>query len=230
MRILAIGAHPDDVEFGVGGLLIKEAEKGSQIKVVICSLGEAGTNGTPEGRKQEATAAAKFYNAEIEFLDFGGDSHMEYTPQNGFQIAKVMREFKPDIVLAPSLTENQHPDHLTVAKLTHDACRYARYGGLAELKSSPVHKIGALYYYSSSSEWDKGPQIIVDVTAVHGKWEQAMQAHRSQMKTRAYLDLVNSKAQALGKSIGVDYAVGLRANDPIRVDCLSDLELSSRNY
>jgi LmbE family N-acetylglucosaminyl deacetylase len=48
-KILAIGAHPDDVEFGVAGLLIKEIEMGAQVKIVITSLGEAGSNGTPEG-------------------------------------------------------------------------------------------------------------------------------------------------------------------------------------
>ena len=183
----AIGAHPDDVEFGVGGLLIKEAGTGSQIKIVVCSLGEAGSNGTPEGRKQEATEAAKFYNAEIEFLNFGGDCHITNKPENGIELAGIIREFKPNVVLAPSLTENQHPDHLTVAKIARDAARYARYGGLQELNSLPVHKIGALYFYPSSAEWDKRPDIIIDVTEQHDKWEQAMKAHTSQMKTRGYL-------------------------------------------
>ncbi|MDD4989492.1 MAG: PIG-L family deacetylase, partial [Candidatus Pacebacteria bacterium] len=66
-KILVFGAHPDDVEFGCGGLLIKEIENGSKVKIVVCSLGEAGTNGTPEGRKNEAEEAAKFIGAEIEF-------------------------------------------------------------------------------------------------------------------------------------------------------------------
>ena len=70
-------------------------------------------------------------------------------------LAKIFRQFKPNIVLAPSLSENQHPDHLNIAKCARDAARFARYGGLIELKDLPVHKINSLYYYGSSAEWDR---------------------------------------------------------------------------
>lgn len=230
MNILAIGAHPDDIEFGVGGLMIKESKKGSRIKYAICSLGEAGTSGTPAGRKAEAVAAARHARASVEFLNFGGDCHIEASPKNGIAIAKIIRKFKPDAVLAPSQTANQHPDHKTVSDLARNACRLARYGGLRELKSLPVHKVSALYFYPSSAEWDKKPDIVIDVSAEHKEWEEAMSRHKSQMRTRSYLNLVSSKAAYTGSSIGVKYAIGLWANDPIRTGCLSDLKLSSRNY
>jgi len=230
-KILAIGAHPDDIEFGgAAALLIKEVQKGSQAKAVVCSLGEAGTNGTPQGRKKESINAAKIIGAEIEFLEMGGDCHIEYKPQNSIKIAKVIRQYKPNIVLAQSLSHNQHPDHKNLTLVVRDACRLARYGGLKELKKLPVHKISALYFYGSSAEWDKKPDIVIDVTDIHSKWEKTMLAHTSQMKTRGYLNLVNSKAVALGASIGVKYAIGLWTNDPVRLDNLSDLSLSSRNY
>ncbi len=230
MKILAIGAHPDDVEFGAAPLLIKEIQKGNQAKIAVCSLGEAGTSGTPQGRKKEATDAANAIGAEIEFLNLGGDCHIECNPRNGFKIAAILRKFKPNIVLAPSLMENQHPDHLNLAKLTRDACRFARYGGLKELKSLPTHKVGMLYYYGSSAEWDKKPDLLVDVTDVERQWQKAMACHKSQMKTKQYIDLIFSKSRALGASCGVKYAVGLYSNDPIRLDRLSDITLSSRNY
>src|ERR1700752_4169687 len=113
-KILAIGAHPDDVEFGVGGLLIKEIGLGAKVKIVVCSLGEAGSNGTPEGRRKEGQSAAKYIGAEFEHVPMGGDCHIEDSPKNRMEIAEIIREWKPDIVLAPSLTENQHPDHLAV--------------------------------------------------------------------------------------------------------------------
>lgn len=81
MKLLAFGAHPDDLEFGIGGLMIKEIEKGNNVKYIVCSLGEAGSAGTPEGRKQESIEAAKISGAEIEFLDFGGDCHIQYNPK-----------------------------------------------------------------------------------------------------------------------------------------------------
>ena len=230
MKILAVGAHPDDIEFGCGGIIIKEAEKGNQIKYLVCSLGEAGSSGTPQSRKNESLAAAKLTGAEIEFLDMGGDCHIINTPKNAFKIAEIIRKFKPNIILAPILTENQHPDHSAVAKMARDASRFARYGGLKELKKYPVHKIDSVYYYRSAVDFENPPNVIIDVTSVHKKWEQAMMCHKSQMKTRSYLDLVNSRASALGKSIRTGYAIALWTNDPIQVENISDLTLSSRNY
>ncbi len=228
-KILAFGAHPDDVEFGCGGLLIKEIKNGAQVKIVIGSLGEAGTNGTPESRKAEAEAAAKFIGAEIECIDMGGDCHILNTPENRIRLAEIIRVYQPDIVLAPSLMANQHPDHRAVAETVRDAARLARYGGLEEIKNIPVHAIDALYFYPSSAEFDARPDIIVDVSAHYEDWVKAMSCHKSQMKTREYLNLVSSKARYFGATIGVEYAVGLWASDSIRVENLGDLG-SSRNY
>jgi len=230
MKLLAIGAHPDDGEFGCGALIIKEALKGNQTKIVVCSLGEAGTSGTPEGRKTEATEAAKLAGAEIEFLDMGGDCHIEYKPQNSFALAKIIREYKPNVVLTQQLKANQHPDHSIVSRLTRDACRMARYGGLREIKKLAVHRIDGLYYFPSSVDFDGQPDILVDVTEQFEKWQKTMRCHKSQMKTTDYLELVNTKAAALGRSIGVKYAVALWKNDPLVIDSFSNLELSSRNY
>jgi bacillithiol biosynthesis deacetylase BshB1 len=229
-KIIAFGAHPDDIEFGCGGLLIKEINSGSQVKIVIGSLGEAGTNGTPEGRKKEAISAAKLIGAEIEFINLGGDCHIENKPQNVIKIAEIIRKYQPNIVLAPSQTENQHPDHKMVSDMVRSACRMARYGGLKEIKKYLTHSIGALYYYPSSAEADKKPDIIIDVSDEYDMWGEAMALHKSQMKTRSYLNLVSSRARATGAGVGVEYAIGLWANDPIRVEKISDINVSSRNY
>ncbi len=228
-KILAIGAHPDDVEFGVAGLLIKEIENGAQVKIVICSLGEAGSNGTPEGRKEEAQNAANLIGAEFEYISMGGDCNLEDTPANRKKIAEVIRIWKPDVVLAPSLNENQHPDHTAVAKITRAAARLARYGGLSELKGLPIHSIEALYYYTSGAELEGTPDIVIDVGAQYPKWVQAMELHTSQMKTRSYLNIVTNKAKYLGGTMGVEYALALWVNDPVHVDLVTKLG-SSRKY
>ena len=100
MNILAIGPHPDDIEFGCAPILIKEMRRGNYVQLLVLSRGEAGSAGTPEGREQEARNAASLIGAAIEFLDFGGDCHLEYSPQNAFRIAAEIRKFKPQIVLA----------------------------------------------------------------------------------------------------------------------------------
>jgi len=230
MKILAIGAHPDDIEFGCAPLLIKEVEKGSQVKILVLSLGEAGSNGTPEGRKQEAMEAAKIIGAEIEFLEMGGDCKIENSPQNRIAVAQKIREYKPNLVITPDTDENQHPDHAAAGKITRDASRLARYGGLDELKGLPVHKIDSLYYYVITQFFGSSPDIIIDVTAVQPKWQKAMEAHASQMKSKKYLEMIMSWSKALGSAIGTDYAVGIKTNEPVQLDNLSDIKLSSRNY
>jgi bacillithiol biosynthesis deacetylase BshB1 len=230
VRILAVGAHPDDVEFGCAPILIKEARAGHPVKIVVTSKGEAASAGTPEGRAEEARQAAAIIGAEIEFLEMGGDCNIAATPDNAHAIARIIREFRPDVVLAPHPGENQHPDHATVAKLTRDAARFARYGGLSNLRPLPAHPILSLYFYAITQVYVDPPQLVIDVSSVYGDWQAAIQCHASQMKTRAYPELVTSRARTWGAAIGVNYAVGLWLNDPVRVNSLADLPLSARYF
>ncbi|MEQ1886731.1 MAG: PIG-L family deacetylase [Bryobacteraceae bacterium] len=234
MNILAIGAHPDDIEFGCAHVLIQEAGRGNRVKLLVCSKGEAASSGTPESREAEAREAAKLIGAEIEFLDFGGDCHMEHKRKHAFELAAEIRRFRPDIVLTPHTDENQHPDHAVVGKITRDACRFARYGGLDELKGFhptgyDAHAVTALYYYGITKEFG-APDVVIDIGDAVAAWEAAMKCHASQMRTRSYVDLRLSRARNLGLSIGVEYAAGFYTNDPVRVKALSEIALSSRHF
>ena len=230
MNILAIGSHPDDIEFGCAPILIKEIRKGNQVKLLVLSRGEAGSSGATEERERESRAAARLLGAAIDFLDFGGDCRLEYTPENGIRIAAEIRKFQPAIVLAPDTTENQHPDHSVAGRLTRDACRFARYGGLDALKSWPAHQIRSLYFYSITRHIGRSPNVVVDVSDAIVEWEAAMGCHQSQVTHKGYIELQKSAARLLGLTVGVEYAVGLYANDPVRIENISDLKLSSRNF
>ena len=230
MKILAVGAHPDDVEFGCAPILIQEVRNGHEARILVTSKGEAASAGSPEERAQEARDAARIIGAAIQFLELGGDCHIEHTPANGMTLAREIRRFKPDAVLAPHLGENQHPDHSVVGKLVRDAARLARYGGLQDLEDLPPHQITSLYYYTITQVFIDPPQIIVDVSAAREAWEAAILCHKTQMKTRNYLDLVLSRARTLGAAIGVEYAAGLWLSDPIRLGSLGDIPLSSRYF
>ena len=235
MNILAIGAHPDDIEFGCAHVLIQEARRGNFVKLLVLSRGEASSHGTPESREAEARAAAAMIGtratpAEIEFLDFGGDCRIERTPAHAFAIARHIRKLQPSIVLAPHTGENQHPDHAVVGNLVRDACRFARYAGLEDLKDDPVHAVTALYYYTITQPLSAPPDVVIDISDVVTEWEAAMRCHASQMQTRSYADLRLSAARHLGLSIGVEYAAGFYANDPVRVAALSEITLSSRHF
>ncbi len=230
MRILAVGPHPDDVEFGCAPVLIQEVKNGHQVKILVLSKGEAASSGTPEERAQEARDAAGIIGAEVDFLDLGGDCHIRHTPENGFAIAREIRWFQPNIVLAPHLDENQHPDHAATGRIVRDAARLARYGGLTNLKDLAVHPIDQLYYYNITQALGPKPDIVIDVSDVEGHWEAAIRCPKSQMKTKGYLELVQARARCLGAALGVSAALGLWVNDPVRLRSLSDLALSSRNF
>jgi bacillithiol biosynthesis deacetylase BshB1 len=229
-KILAVGPHPDDVEFGCAPLLIQEVRKGHQVMILVLTKGEAASSGTPEERTHEASEAARVIGAEIAFLDLGGDCHIRHSPEHATAIAREIRRFKPNIVLAPHLDENQHPDHSATGRNVRDAARLARYGGLEHLKDRGVHPIDQLYYYNITQSLGPKPDIVIDVSDVEAQWETAIRCHKSQMKTKGYLDLVMARARYLGAALGVSAAMGLWVNDPVRVVSLSDLTLSSRNF
>lgn len=234
-RILAVGAHPDDVEFGCGGILIKEAGRGHEVTILDLTRGEAASNGTPEERRREAAAAAKVMGARLEFLDLEGDCRLEARPPNAMAIARAIRRLRPHILLAPSPEENQHPDHARAARLVRDAARLARYGGLKDLAPDPGHAVDALYFYDITGTGlgtavAHLPKIVVDISSVVATWKKAMACHASQMATRNYLDLQVARARALGLEIGAEYAMAVWAGDPIRLDALTDLRGSSRRF
>jgi LmbE family N-acetylglucosaminyl deacetylase len=134
------------------------------------------------------------------------------------------------VILAPHPGENQHPDHTVVARIVRDAARFARYGGLEDPERLPPHPITSLYFYAITQVLVDPPDVLVDISRVKAKWETAILCHRSQMNTRNYLDLVMARARSLGSAIGVEMAAGLWVNDPIRVESLGDLPLSSRYF
>lgn len=222
-RILAIGAHPDDVEFGCGAILLKAAENGARIQILLCSQGESGSNGTAEERARECEAAANRLRAELHFLECGGDARIESSKRNELALARVLRELRPEIVLAPSLVEDQHPDHSAVGRMARNASRLARYAGIEELKGAPAHAIESLFYYAITpgAEPLQGTPLLVEVGSVKDEWVRLMECHASQMKTRRYVELQLARARALGLQVGGEYAQALWSNDPLRVSCLS---------
>ncbi len=230
MTILAIGAHPDDIEFGCGGVLIQEVKNGSKVHIICLTKGEAGSAGEPHEREQEAREAAKVMGASIEFGDVGGDCHVEYSLENRFMFARRMREIRPDIVLAPTTDLNQHPDHRITAELVRDACRLARYGGLKELKGLKPHKVSALYQYAITRFTTESPDIIYDVSDSMKQWLKAMNSHTSQVVSKDYIGLITSKSHLLGLVAGVQYGVGLWKNDAIVTNDLNSIVKTSRNF
>jgi LmbE family N-acetylglucosaminyl deacetylase len=232
--LLAFGAHPDDLEFGCGGVIAVETRAGRAVHLVVCSRGEAATFGTPAERTAEAEKSAAQLGAALEWLELDGDAHLEMRNAHVLKLAGVIRRRQPGIVLAPSLVENQHPDHARLGRLVRDAARLARYGGVAELCGQPPHAIEQLFYYAVTPEAEprEPAPVLVNLSApaVLDAWTRAMQSHSSQMGARQYVELQLTRARLLGLRAGVEYAQALYPNDPLLLDSLAQTGGGARKF
>lgn len=232
--LLAFGAHPDDIEFGCGGVIGRETRAGRAAHFVVCSRGEAGTHGTPAQRTSEAKKSSALLGATVEFIELAGDAHLDVQVAHAITLARVLRRKRPGIVLAPSLEENQHPDHARLGQLVRDAARLARYGGLKELRALPPHTIDQLFFYAVTPEAEPSgiAPVFVDVSApeIIAAWTAAMEVHASQAQTRNYVELQLTRARLLGLRAGIGHAIALFPNDPLVLDSLEQVRRSARRY
>ena len=232
--LLAFAAHPDDIEFACGGVIALETRAGRPAHFVICSRGEAGTNGTPAQRTAEAGKAATLLGATVEFLKLDGDARLEMRVAHAIRLAGVIRRVRPSLVLAPSAVENQHPDHARLGRLVRDAARLARYGGLKELRRQPPHAIAQLLFYAVTPEAEPSniTPVLVDVSApeIVSAWTAAMEAHASQVRARPYVELQLARARFQGLRAGVGRAIALFPNAPLVVGSLAHLSGGARRF
>lgn len=232
--LVAFGAHPDDIEFGCGGVIARETRDGRPAHLVVCSRGEAGTHGTPEQRTAEAEKSAALLGATLEFIQLDGDAHLEVRAAHALKLAGILRRMRPGIVLAPSLVENQHPDHARLGQLVRDAARLARYGGVEELRAWPSHGIDLLLYYAVTPEAEPGglARVLVDISApeILGAWTAAMEAHASQASSRNYVELQLTRARLNGLRAGVGHAIALFPNDALVINSLAQLHRGARRF
>jgi LmbE family N-acetylglucosaminyl deacetylase len=231
--LLAFGAHPDDIEFGCGGVIAAETAAGRRARFVVCSKGESATRGTPAVRAREARNAARILGASIEFAHLGGDAHFDVQTRHVLTLAKLIRRHRPALVLAPSLEGNQHPDHAKLGLMVRDALRIARYGGVRELRALKPHACGALFWYAVTTEAEPaGNRVLIDVSppAILETWRRAMEAHASQMATRNYVELQLTRARLNGLRSGTGHAIALFPADAPLLDSLAPLTRSARQF
>ncbi|MBP7142229.1 MAG: PIG-L family deacetylase [Opitutaceae bacterium] len=232
--LLAFGAHPDDIEFGAGGIIASESRAGTKVHLAVCSDGESATSGTPAQRRQEALRSAALLGATIEFPTMGGDSHFERSVESTLKVARIIRKFAPRWVLCPTPEPDQHPDHAVLGSLVRDGARLARYGGVAELSDLPTHAIEQLWYYAVGPEGEPpgvdGVWYDLSEPGVVDLWKEAMAAHETQLRTRRYLELQLTRARLLGLRAGLEYAQALYPADPMVVSSLGQLGRGARQF
>jgi N-acetylglucosamine malate deacetylase 1 len=187
MHLLALAAHPDDAELCAGGTICSLTASGYEVGVVDFTRGELGSRGTPESRMEEAAEASKVLGlAARENLGIP-DGDIQNTPENRLKVIRVIRRYRPHIVLMNPL-ECRHPDHGNAARLAIDALFYA---GLRKVETfeddgtpqEPFRPHHVLHYMQSI---DFEPTFVVDVSDVWKQRTEALLSFRSQFHNPAY--------------------------------------------
>lgn len=177
LDVLAIGAHPDDIELSCGGTVASLAARGRRVGMLHLTRGEASTRGTVETRRKEAEAAAEALGAvSLDFLDCG-DGSLRTGPGEEDALIELLRRRRPEIVLGPP-PRDRHPDHEKAHQLVHAACFYA---GLRRRGQGEPHRPGAVFSYMQHDPFE--PSFVVDITAVWVAKMAALDAHDSQLHT-----------------------------------------------
>ena len=235
LDILAIGVHPDDVELGCGGTVIKHIQLGKKVGILDLTLGELGTRGNATLRTQEAMASAQLMGLAVRAQIDLGDGFFEHNKASIIEISKILRHYQPDIVLANALSD-RHPDHGRAAKLISDACFFSglvkietTFQGIKQAKWRPK----VVYHYIQDRH--RHPDFVIDVTEQWDSKIQAIKAFSSQffdpnskepktpISSQEFLDFLEARAREMGRQIGVKYGEGFNTARAVGVHQLSDI-------
>lgn len=218
--ILAIGAHPDDVELGCGGTIAKLISEGKKIAVVDLTEGELGTRGTNETRALESAEASKILGISARENLKMKDGFLENSEEYQLRIVKMIRKYQPEIILCNAI-EDRHPDHAKAAKLVSDA---AFLSGLIKIetelegKSQVKWRPKQVFHYIQWKHIE--PDFVVDISKFLDKKIEACLAYKTQfydpsstepmtpIATKDFLESLTYRAQDLGRLSGVEYAEG----------------------
>lgn len=225
--VLAIAAHPDDVELTCAGTLVMLARRGKSFGIVDLTRGEMGTRGDAATRDAEAHRAAEILGAAFrEALDFG-DGGLIHSRQNELVLIDLIRREKPRLILT-SYPADRHPDHRRAGEIVRDAAFYA---GLRRIETAhPAHRPQQTVYFSTAYVHE--PTLIVDVTPAMETRRRAMLAFASQfhkpeskepetvLSQQSFLAAIEARARYFGFMIGAEFAEGFVSMRPPKIEDL----------
>ena len=231
LDILAFGAHPDDVELGCGGTIIKHIENNLKVGIIDLTTGDLGTRGNAKIRLEEADAASKVMGLSVrENLNFK-DGFFLNDEEHKNALIKKIRKYKPEIVLtnAPS---DRHPDHARASQLTIDACFLS---GLEKINTNQeVWRPKAIYHYIQFN--NLSPDFVVDISGYFDKKITAIKEYKSQffdpnsketktiISSKEFFDSIEYRAKDLGRQTSCTYAEGFINHQLSKVNLLNDLK------
>lgn len=222
--ILFWGAHPDDVEWGVGGIALLLQERAVSFAIVDLTRGELGSRGTLEERDQEAIKAAGFMGAQArENLNLP-DGGLVDTQANRSLIARAIRRHRPKIVVAP-LWEDRHPDHAAAGLMVRNSPLYCTLKKAED--PNPPHLPGSFLYYPLHKIIQ--PTFVVDTTPLFPRKLELLRLHHSQFGKTAsergvipqglgdYLHTLETRDRHYGLQIGTHFGEALIADRPMKL-------------
>ena len=231
LDILVFGAHPDDVELGCGGTVIKEVKAGKKVGVIDLTRGELGTRGTANTRNTETKLASEIMGVSIrENMDFK-DGFFKDDEEHKLALIKKIRQYKPEIVITNAVSD-RHPDHGRGAQITIDACFLA---GLEKIDTGQqLWRPRAIYHYMQFNYLM--PDLVVDISAEMKEKLQAVKSYSTQffnpesseretiISSQGFLDSVSYRARDLGRQSNCEYAEAFIAHQIPRIDSLLDIK------
>jgi bacillithiol biosynthesis deacetylase BshB1 len=224
LDVLAIAAHPDDIEQTCGGTLIRMAEAGYRCGALDLTAGDMGTRGTPELRIEESEAAAKHMMLRWRGNLRMPDARLENSLPARMTLAMKIREVQPRVVILP-YWQARHPDHYRAAEMGYEACFLA---GLKKLDEySQPHRPFKIIYASAYA--DVKPSFVVDISAQFDRRMAALLAYASQYGATGegaglfpgeaeIRERLGSIARFYGNLIGVRYGEPFVVKEAMQVD------------
>lgn len=229
LDLLAVGAHPDDVDISCGGTLAVAASQGYTTGILDLTRGEMGTNGTPEIRAAEAAEAARILSVKgrwnVGLPDGGINAH---DPIQERRVVEWIRKLRPGILLN-HFHHDRHPDHVQASRIVERAAYLA---GLTRYAADgDPFRPAARFYFVSRVGFD--PSFVVDVTAVWEIKRRAMLAHKSQVTQESpsssptqlnqpgFLERIDARMRHYGGMIGVQFGEPFASDGPTGVRELS---------
>jgi bacillithiol biosynthesis deacetylase BshB1 len=237
LDILAIAAHPDDVELSASGTIIKSIKQGKKVGILDLTKGELGTRGTPELRAMEAKRASEIMGIAVRENVGLPDGFLNNVKEHQMAVIPFIRKFKPDIVLANSLAD-RHPDHGMGAALAAKSCFLSGLRAIPTTdengKAQEAWRPKAIYHFIQDRYMH--PDFVVDITAEWEKKVEAIRAFSSQfyvgkdddepttpISTPEFMKFLEARARDYGRTIGVQFGEGFVADRTIGVSDLADL-------
>ncbi|MHC0036134.1 bacillithiol biosynthesis deacetylase BshB1 [Pseudoneobacillus sp. C159] len=225
LKILAFGAHADDVEIGMGGTIAKYTEKGLSVGICDLTNAELSSNGTIELRKLEALNASELLGVTVRENLTMPDRGLFLQEEFILKATEMIRKYKPEVVFAP-FWKDRHPDHGNCARIVEEAVFNAGIKKYVTKNFNEAHRVNQLYFYMING-FHK-PDFVIDISKHMERKIESLRAYESQFtKTNGsfetplvngYIETVEARERLFGKEVGVLYAEGFKTNRPLLYD------------